>query len=121
MTDEEIEDALESYQREQENVGWDIDCMRATKLRAEPVAWRIKTKNGSWLVSNQKEAENWGDRAEPLYAALPRSDASDPRYVISEVEGRFYVQRAGTDTVVAEFTDPPRSDEPPTHRDNRGD
>jgi hypothetical protein len=43
---------------------------------AEPVAWRIKTKNGSWLVSNQKEAENWGDRAEPLYAAPPRPDAS---------------------------------------------
>jgi hypothetical protein len=63
-------------------MGWDLDgCVENLRValaqsNAEPVAWRIKTKNGSWLVSNQKEAENWGDRAEPLYAAPPRPDAS---------------------------------------------
>jgi hypothetical protein len=83
---------------------------------AEPVAWLIHDPSGFKFASVDKSGahEYCGKRPayriEPLYTAPHRSDASDPRYEISEVEGRFYIQRAGTDTVVAEFTDPPRPD-----------
>jgi hypothetical protein len=90
---------------------------------AEPVAWREIIKEAIDFIANEHRDpayEHKGEwlppKAKKIHAALvaiytaPPRATSDPRYEISEVEGLFYVQRAGTDTVVAEFTDPPRPD-----------
>jgi hypothetical protein len=92
--------------------------MRAEKLRA------LAQSDAEPVIQTEFELDD--GLHELAFPAPPRPDTSDPRYEISEVEGRFYVQRAGTDTVVAEFTDPPHPDaseletlmQDPRHKDN---